>query len=217
MGELNRTEWFFRGVPDAELERCAAWEYSRQIAQDRVRILDPAHVKLVSFPDSDYFPGTAWLELPEKEQGRILGRPASSSGYEVKALIETNGTEKLPRVWSGDQIVSIFVNWKLSDDELAKRFKTVLNEQRKRIGAGQSKSARGDPHNNARIKEKLKALGALRIWNSCGRSYNSVLKSKYPIIYKGRQWEKMCDRCRADLDRFRERIEKRIKFLKEAA
>jgi hypothetical protein len=206
MKDLDRAEWNFEHVPAHELQACLTWEFSRELVLSWR--LDTKDIKGAYLGNSAHFPSKPWLKIPANERYKMLeGR--SRVAYRLE--LEPRPGETFPYTWE-QNVVAIAIDWRLADSTLSRKFEAILQERRREIGAKQKGDRRGDTQSKGSI-QKLKALGARRIWKACDRNFGRIFKKwdEDDWLYSDEaNWAKALKRCDANLDSFQVWAERKI-------
>jgi hypothetical protein len=201
---LARSEWDFSTCPKAEVGWCVQWEYSRQIARD-----DPVALAemLASFPRK-YFPDVPYLGLPRQLRDAFPNAEPRALFSVPEHKLEVRPGGQLPHTWPTQwddiiEVLSIGINWRLSDDALAKAFLEIVKARR-----GNRKHA---PRRGMTKKQlhaaKLNRLGALRAWEFCGRDFKKLDFTDMRELYRDESaWRRMVKRAENQVKKYRQAI-----------
>jgi hypothetical protein len=238
--DIERSEWDFSGskkLTAPELTACLDWEYLRQIvlfdSEIATRIWHRflpielhcpgtihRRVDGVDDPDfetdrdlSKYFPECPYLTLPAGYRSRLLALRRSRVGYHVgERILETKSGEPVPHIWSDEtagrfEVVSIGIDWSLTDTLISKSFLKIIKARR---GERRADDPKGTSPKKL-ISDRLKRLGALRVWKHWSGNFSEIQHSNAKGLYRSRQaWIKHTGDAAEDVMHFREELENRF-------
>ncbi len=222
---LDRMEWDFSACPESELGACFNWEYLREILrldpELAPQLLHPFIPHKLSAPGQTFryssdrrqwlceslderFPRDPYLILPHDLRDALqdLG---SSVVYRIPVTdLHIKPPDPMPHTW-GDkigageaQILSLAINWNLSQDAIKKHFAEIIKTHPRPV-TPRNRRGVGGPH---ALREKLKFLGARRIWKRAAG--DPITARSEAALYDAQSaWEKASAKAGKVLEQFR--------------
>jgi hypothetical protein len=162
---------------------------------------------------SKYFPERPYLTLPADYRARLLALQTSRVGYHVgERILEIKSGDTVPHIWSDEpagrfEVVSIGIDWALTPTALMGRIKEIIEARR---GDRKANDPKGTALNKF-IRDRLKRLGALRVWRHWAANFGEVQHSNAKGLYRTRQaWIKHTGQAADDVRLFGEALENRF-------
>jgi hypothetical protein len=159
---------------------------------------------------SKYFPERPYLTLPAAYRSRLLALQPSRVGYHVgERILETRPSKPVPHIWSDEnagrfEVVSIGIDWSLTDTLISKSFLKIIKARR---GEREADDPKGTSPKKL-ISDRLKRLGALRVWKHWSGNFSEIQHSNGKGLYRSRQaWIKHTGDAAEDVAHFREKLE----------
>ena len=229
---LPEAEWNFAWCDETDLLVCFNWEYLRELIRSNpgaaLKIRHPFLPMELRKPNTDdivyaktprgelykllnkYFPDFGYADLPIsfRQQLRTL---SSSNDYRIPGCsLRVTQSDPMPHTWvddllSGDSVMTVAIDWRLSNDALAKHFREIVEGKRSKQAVKRSGEDR-----YRKLRTALKQLGARRILKFVKRDFKEVRDIAASLYGLDSAWIKADNQASEALDRFYEHS--RLKF-----